>query len=104
LQAWQLWNEGKGVELIDSSMLESCRTAEVLRCTQVALLCVQANAADRPSMLEVYSMLANETLFLPVPKQPAYFTDACANEKNALVGNGKSYSTNEVTISMMDAR
>lgn len=102
--AWQLWNEGKGVELIDSSMLESCRTAEVLRCTQVALLCVQANAADRPSMLEVYSMLANETLFLPVPKQPAYFTDACANEKNALVGNGKSYSTNEVTISMMDAR
>ncbi|RDX69962.1 G-type lectin S-receptor-like serine/threonine-protein kinase, partial [Mucuna pruriens] len=98
--AWQLWNEGKGVELIDSSMLESCRTAEVLRCIQVGLLCVQANAADRPSMLEVYSMLAHETLFLPIPKQPAYFTDACAYETNALVGKQKSYSTNEVTISV----
>ncbi|XP_027340406.1 G-type lectin S-receptor-like serine/threonine-protein kinase CES101 [Abrus precatorius] len=102
--AWQLWNEGKGVELIDSSMLESCHTAEVLRCIQVGLLCVQANAADRPTMLEIYSMLANQTLFLPVPKQPAYFSDPFANETNASVGKQESFSNNEVTISVMYAR
>ncbi|KAK7271907.1 hypothetical protein RJT34_28177 [Clitoria ternatea] len=103
-QAWQLWNEGKGFELIDSAMHESCHKDEVLRCIQVGLLCVQANAADRPSMLEVYSMLANETLFLPVPKQPAYFNDPSANETKASSGKQESCSTNEVTISIMYAR
>uniref|UniRef100_A0A804MRK6 Gnk2-homologous domain-containing protein n=1 Tax=Zea mays TaxID=4577 RepID=A0A804MRK6_MAIZE len=43
------------------------------RCIQVALLCVQENAEDRPAMDLVVNMLNNESVILPKPKQPAYF-------------------------------
>nr|XP_023890086.1 G-type lectin S-receptor-like serine/threonine-protein kinase CES101 [Quercus suber] len=37
--AWQLWNEGRGLELIDPTILdESCPPSEVLRCIHVGLL------------------------------------------------------------------
>lgn len=42
-------------------------------CIQVALLCVQESAEDRPAMDIVVSMLNSETVSLPKPKQPAYF-------------------------------
>ena len=34
----------------------------------IALLCVQENAIDRPSMLEVSSLLKNETVVVKIPK------------------------------------
>jgi len=39
---------------------------------QVALLCVQKNPSDRPSMLEVSSMLRDETIAMNSPKSPAF--------------------------------
>ena len=38
----------------------------------MGLLCVQESAIDRPSMSDVISMLANETVPLPAPKQTAF--------------------------------
>lgn len=61
-----MWNEGRAVEIIDSRP-----TAEVLRCIQVGLLCVQDNASDRPDMSLVVFMLSNEFL-IPSPKQPSH--------------------------------
>ena len=104
IQAWRLWNEGRGVEIVDPSFLESCPTGEVLRCIQVGLLCVQDRAGDRPSMLEVISMLGNETMTLAAPKQPAFYIDITAHEYNRPVEKPKSCSINEVTISVLDAR
>ncbi|KAJ0007577.1 hypothetical protein Pint_29814 [Pistacia integerrima] len=71
--AWELWNEGKGLELIDQTMDESCPPNEVSRYLNVGLLCVQDQAKDRPTMSEVVCMLTNETMVLPTPKQPAFF-------------------------------
>lgn len=54
-----------------------CRIGEdhkaIERCIQVALLCVQENAEDRPAMDLAVSMLNSESVILPKPKQPAYF-------------------------------
>ena len=80
-QAWQLWNEGKGLELIDPIILDESRPpTELLRCIHIGLLCVQDQAKDRPSMLEVVSMLSNENLKLSSPKQPAFFSNTIAED------------------------
>ncbi|EEF46485.1 conserved hypothetical protein [Ricinus communis] len=39
--AWELWSEGKGLELKDPTFNEACSQSEVLKCFQIGLLCVQ---------------------------------------------------------------
>ncbi|KAK2977250.1 hypothetical protein RJ640_005512 [Escallonia rubra] len=46
--AWELWNDGNALELVDTCMGDSYPTNDVLRCIQVGLLCVQDEAIDRP--------------------------------------------------------
>ena len=48
---------------------------------QVALLCVQENLVDRPSMLEVSSILKNETGAINNPKKPAFSIQSDENEE-----------------------
>ncbi|KAI4318261.1 hypothetical protein L6164_026050 [Bauhinia variegata] len=102
--AWQLWNEGKVMELIDQSLLDCCPIDEALRCVQLGLLCVQDRASDRPSMLEVVSILSKETVSLLAPKKPLFCIDAEANESHELEEMQKAFSINGVTISVLDAR
>lgn len=59
---------------MDPALAETCSTNEFKRCVQVALLCVQESAADRPTMSEVVSMLGSDTGILPDPKQSALST------------------------------
>ena len=104
-QAWQLWNEGKSLELIDPTILEESRPPfEALRCIHIGLLCVQDQAKDRPTMPEVVSMLSNETLKLSSPKQPAFFTNTIAEDLGVSKIKPKTCSINSVTISVMEAR
>ena len=64
------------MELIDPTIIdESCPSSEILRCIHVGLLCVQDQATDRPTMVDVVSMFSNETLQLSSPKQPTYLED-----------------------------
>ncbi|XP_059635437.1 cysteine-rich receptor-like protein kinase 19 [Cornus florida] len=70
--AYGLWKVGKGMEFMDPSLDDTYSTCKLLRCMQVALLCVQEKRADRPSMLEVSSMLKNETDTVPTPERPAF--------------------------------
>ncbi|KAM4100225.1 hypothetical protein ACB094_05G052400 [Castanea mollissima] len=96
--AWQLWNEGKVLELIDPIILdESCPPSEILRCIHVGLLCVQDHAIDRPTMIDVVSMLSNEALQLSPPKQPAFFINRVAEVL-------ENCSLNNVTISEIEVR
>ncbi|GLT43898.1 hypothetical protein SLA2020_178240 [Shorea laevis] len=69
--AWQLWNKGKELDLIDEALADSFSSTEVKRCIQVALLCVQDHAENRPTMAEVISMLSSETELLQ-PKEPTF--------------------------------
>ncbi|XP_019054574.1 PREDICTED: cysteine-rich receptor-like protein kinase 10 isoform X2 [Nelumbo nucifera] len=70
--AWGLWVEGKCLEFVDPLLVDNCSTTEVLRCIQIGLLCVQQDAADRPTMSTVVVMLGNESLALPQPTKPAF--------------------------------
>ncbi|CAN6299941.1 unnamed protein product, partial [Urochloa humidicola] len=71
--AWQLWEEKKWIDLVDASLVPKSYSAEMMRCINIALLCVQENAADRPTMADVVSMLSSETTILGEPRQPAYY-------------------------------
>ncbi|RXH75203.1 hypothetical protein DVH24_029924 [Malus domestica] len=71
--AWELWKENKELELMDPTLGDSCNGNQLLRCIHVGLLCVDENAADRPTMSDVISMLTNESMELPKPKKPAYY-------------------------------
>jgi len=69
--AWKLWRVGEWRQLVCCRIGEDHEAIE--RCIQVALLCVQESAEDRPAMDVVVSMLNSENVSLPKPKQPAYF-------------------------------
>ena len=104
-QAWQLWNEDKVLELLDPTILdESCPPSEALRCVHVGLLCVQDQAIDRPIMQDVVSMLSNETLQLPPPKEPAFFNNLISKEFEDSEIKPENYSINNITVSEMEAR
>ncbi|KAM1032285.1 hypothetical protein ACFX2I_035883 [Malus domestica] len=71
--AWELWKKGAGLELTDPTLGNSFIKEQLLRCIHVGLLCVEENAADRPTMSDVISMLTNESFPLASPTKPAFF-------------------------------
>ena len=88
-QAWQLWNEGKELELIDPLMADSCCSDEFSRYMHVGLLCVQEDPCERPAMSSVVLMLKRESSILTQPHRPAFsvgrFADYEANAGNCSV-------------------
>ncbi|KAJ9700880.1 hypothetical protein PVL29_006287 [Vitis rotundifolia] len=95
--AWQLWKEGKGLELMDPSLGDSCCPDEFLRCYHIGLLCVQEDAFDRPTMSSVIVMLRSESLSLRQPERPAFSVGRFAN--NQEIASGSSSSVNGLTAS-----
>ncbi|KAK3435679.1 hypothetical protein EUGRSUZ_C00387 [Eucalyptus grandis] len=78
--AYELWRDDKCMEFIDPSLVDSSSSCKLMRCMQVALLCVQAKPGDRPCMLEVSSMLKNESSAVNSPKKPAFSTNKDEDE------------------------
>ncbi|KAF7836273.1 Cysteine-rich receptor-like protein kinase 10 [Senna tora] len=72
--------------------------SEVLKCIHIGLLCVQEDAADRPTMSLVVVMLASETMTLPNPKNPAFSVGRMTKEESSTSKNSKDPSVNEVTV------
>ncbi|KAF7112197.1 hypothetical protein RHSIM_RhsimUnG0256300 [Rhododendron simsii] len=70
--AWDLWKSGRGEGIKDPILLDIPSTIMLQRCVNIALLCIEESAADRPTMSNVVSMLSNEQALLPSPKQPAF--------------------------------
>ena len=72
----------------------------------MGLLCVQDKATDRPTMSDVASMLTNDTMALPTPRQPAFFINIASDYEEPEVTEIKLEvcSVNDVTISRMEAR
>jgi hypothetical protein len=83
---------------MDVSFLSKCHSEQMMRCINIALLCVQENAADRPTMLDVIAMLSSETVIQREPKHPPYFNLRVGSEEAS--GTTTSY----VTISTINAR
>ncbi|XP_058005446.1 G-type lectin S-receptor-like serine/threonine-protein kinase CES101 isoform X3 [Hevea brasiliensis] len=102
--AWELWIEHRGLELMDPTLDESCPHNEVLRCIHIGLLCVQDQATNRPTMSDIVSMLTNETLDLPAPKQPAFFLHRFEEEPEVPKNNSDKFSNNNASVTVVEAR
>jgi len=102
-QAWKLYEEERWGELIDSSLDTINHSEEMMRCMNIALLCVQEKAADRPTMLDVVAMLSNKSMVLVKPKHPAYFNLSSVGNEEASIATQPS-SINNVTISVTTGR
>lgn len=105
LQAWSLWNEGKGVELADETMNGSFNPDQVLKCTRVGLLCVQENPDDRPLMSQVLMMLAaTDTATLPTPKQPGFAARRIQMETETSSSKPDSSIFGSATVTIIEGR
>ncbi|CBI35387.3 unnamed protein product, partial [Vitis vinifera] len=102
--AWDLWKDSRGQELMDPGLEETLPTHILLRYINIGLLCVQESADDRPTMSDVVSMLGNESVRLPSPKQPAFSNLRSGVEPHISQNKPKICSLNGVTLSVMEAR
>ncbi|MQM07920.1 hypothetical protein Taro_040770 [Colocasia esculenta] len=101
--AWELWQDGRQLELVDPAMGNSVSERGFSRCVHVALLCVQENPGDRPTMLDTMSMLNSDSANFPAPGQPAFFMVKRANGGNGLQMQNVS-SSNSVTLTSVEGR
>ncbi|KAH7675699.1 Non-specific serine/threonine protein kinase protein [Dioscorea alata] len=117
---WQYWNEGRGLELKDSSLDEKVINEEVLRCIHIGLLCVQKDPKERPTMALVVLMLSSYSVYLPRPSTPGFLmqrseiSDMLSREMDStLPENGQAneeryplrlISLNDLSISEMEGR
>ncbi|WVY99454.1 hypothetical protein V8G54_025524 [Vigna mungo] len=71
--AWKLWSENKLLDLMDSSLGETCNENQFFKCAVIGLLCIQDEPINRPTMSNVLYMLDVETTTMPIPTQPTFF-------------------------------
>ncbi|XP_058197224.1 G-type lectin S-receptor-like serine/threonine-protein kinase SD1-1 [Rhododendron vialii] len=102
--AWKLWNEGKPMNLADALMESPIPTPEVVKCIQMALLCVQNHPEDRPPMSAVLLMLDSENAILPPPKQPGFYTERFTPEMDSSSTGIYLLASNKVTMSVLHGR
>uniref|UniRef100_A0ACD5V126 Uncharacterized protein n=1 Tax=Avena sativa TaxID=4498 RepID=A0ACD5V126_AVESA len=102
--AYRLWKEGKWHEMVDLAIGTGYPVTEVTRCLQVALLCVQDSADDRPNMSDVVAMLGSEGLTLPEPRQPAYFNVRMSSFPESTGSFGDSSHISNVVLTDGDGR
>ncbi|KAK1304629.1 Receptor-like serine/threonine-protein kinase SD1-8 [Acorus calamus] len=103
--AWHLWKEGNALELLDTSMDYSWSISKAIRCIHVGLLCVQERAEYRPTMPYVVMMLSSETVTLPQPRQPGFYTRTNNLPLDQPIEqNQESCTINEVTLTTIQAR
>ncbi|XP_058191958.1 uncharacterized protein LOC131308970 [Rhododendron vialii] len=100
--AYDLWKCGKGMEFMNPSLDDTNSSCKLVRCMQIALLCVQENPANRPSMLELSSMLKNETAAVNTPKRPAFSTRRDEDEDEVQVQ--EIWSVGDVSFTQTVAR
>ncbi|KAK0602390.1 hypothetical protein LWI29_032858 [Acer saccharum] len=102
--AWELWITDRAMDLKDPILENEASYPMLIRYINVGLLCVQEIAADRPTMSEVVSMLTNEHLILPSPKQPAFsYLKSLQNSVPPMSRPG-ACSVNNVTLSLIEPR
>ncbi|KAL5772807.1 hypothetical protein ACOSQ2_012731 [Xanthoceras sorbifolium] len=102
---YELWKDKKSMEFIDPSLDDTCSTCKLERCLQIALLCVQESSNDRPSVLEVSSLLNSETTDIMIPNKPAFSKQIDAEyQRNKHTNSSKINSVNDVTVSELFGR
>ncbi|KAG8078162.1 hypothetical protein GUJ93_ZPchr0007g4910 [Zizania palustris] len=98
--AWLLWKEGRSAELLDELLGGSFDYSEVLRCVQVALLCVEVQPKNRPLMSSVLMMLSSENATLPEPNEPGVNIGRHTSDTDS----SQTQTANSVTITAIECR
>ncbi|XP_026415618.1 putative receptor-like protein kinase At4g00960 isoform X1 [Papaver somniferum] len=101
---WRHWNNGTALEMLSSNLKDNHSESEVMRCIHIGLLCVQENAADRPTMAKIVLMLNNYSTNLPVPSVPALFSHSFKNHDFTWGANTDPSSVNEASITELFPR
>ncbi|CAL5410971.1 unnamed protein product [Camellia sinensis] len=81
--AWKSWKKNIALDMVDSTLMTGSK-GEIMRCFHIALLCIQENAADRPTMALVVNMLISSSFTLSLPLRPAYFVPKSIDLGNSL--------------------
>ncbi|KAK9092232.1 hypothetical protein Syun_027143 [Stephania yunnanensis] len=102
-KAWELWKDGKPLELVDPSMGTSFPEQEIMKFIQVGILSVQEDANDRPTMSSIISMLGNEAT-MPSPKQPGFVLISNVKYQNLSTIRTGSCSVNEMSTTVVEGR
>ncbi|CAF1744124.1 unnamed protein product [Brassica napus] len=107
--AWRLWRKGSALELVDSSYRDSYQRNEVTRCIHIALLCVQEDPGDRPTMSKIILLLTSSTVTLQVPHAPGFFFRSSRDQDLEAEGSdsfGKpiACSINDASVTELDPR
>ncbi|CAA7033309.1 unnamed protein product [Microthlaspi erraticum] len=124
--AWRQWEQSTGLNLVDPRFEDgSLVEEEVVRCLQVALLCVQDDPEDRPSSDFLVVMLKSRSIELPLPREPHYYYarflgEQAASSSSLAQGIGSTASSsslahgigsttvlsdvNDITVSIVQAR
>ncbi|KAL2616262.1 hypothetical protein GLYMA_08G125800v4 [Glycine max] len=96
--AWELWNQGVPLQLMDPSLNDLFDLNEVTRCIHIGLICVEKYANDRPTMSQIISMLTNESVVVPLPRKPAFYVEREILLRKASSKELCTNSTDEITI------
>jgi len=113
--AWRLYKGGRLLDMIDSTVRETCVEEQAVRCIHVALLCTQADAGIRPTISNVILMISSCSSTLPNPKKPAFVETSESNHRGFTESRTSSLSPasthgllvpsiNNVTITELEAR
>ncbi|KAK7257036.1 hypothetical protein RIF29_30717 [Crotalaria pallida] len=99
--AWELWNGGVCLQLVDPSLNGMFDPDEAERCIHVGLLCVEHYAKDRPNMADIISMLTNKSAAITLPKRPAFYFEKQMYEVEAISKSVESNTdfTKEISTS-----
>lgn len=77
---WKKWRDGSALDVIDPTLNNGGdSTHDMIRCIHIALLCVQENVADRPTMNSILLMLSSASMAVQVPSEPAFFNNTGSN-------------------------
>ncbi|XP_055805499.1 cysteine-rich receptor-like protein kinase 44 isoform X2 [Solanum dulcamara] len=84
--AWSNWRKGTSINFVDPMLRESTGLVrDIMRSIHIALLCVQENVGDRPTMAAVVLMLSSFSLSLPMPSGPAFYMHSNITAETSLI-------------------
>lgn len=97
-----MWKEGKGKDLADPCIIDTCSLDEVLLCSHMALLCAQENPDDRPVMSYIVFALENGSTTLPQPHNPGHYGYGSSDME--LTRDRTDNSMNSLTLTNVEGR
>jgi hypothetical protein len=102
LEALEEWNP---CGVFGSTLEDSYSSNEVVRCIHIALLCVEEDPADKPTMALIVLMLNSLSIALPSPHTRIEPKKAFKEQElDQLSSKSMSSYVNEVTITDLDSR